>query len=140
MDNSEDNDFGGNPETALVVNKNINNTEHDYKSVVGDKEIEGLVKTLIQQNEICIDTETTGVDANNVSLVGLSFSYKEHEGYFLPIENDGDGKTGATHILKKLQPLFDNENITWIGQNLKYDFLVLKWYGIELKGKTFDIM
>ena len=139
-DNSEDNDFGGNPETALVVNKNINNTEHDYKSVVGDKEIEELVKTLLQQNEICIDTETTGVDANNVSLVGLSFSYKEHEGYFLPIENDGDSKTGATHILKILQPLFDNENITWIGQNLKYDFLVLKWYGIELKGKTFDTM
>ena len=139
-DNSEDNDFGGNPETPLVVNKNINNTEHDYKSVVGDKEIEELVKTLLQQNEICIDTETTGVDANNVSLVGLSFSYKEHEGYFLPIENDGDSKTGATHILKILQPLFDNENITWIGQNLKYDFLVLKWYGIELKGKTFDTM
>ena len=100
---------------------------------MGDKEIEELVKTLLQQNEICIDTETTGVDANNVSLVGLSFSYKEHEGYFLPIENDGDSKTGATHILKILQPLFDNENITWIGQNLKYDFLVLKWYGIELK-------
>ena len=107
---------------------------------MGDKEIEELVKTLLQQNEICIDTETTGVDANNVSLVGLSFSYKEHEGYFLPIENDGDSKTGATHILKILQPLFDNENITWIGQNLKYDFLVLKWYGIELKGKTFDTM
>jgi DNA polymerase-1 len=124
----------------LVVNKNINNTEHDYKSVVGDKEIEELVETLLKQNEICIDTETTGVDANNVSLVGLSFSYKEHEGYFLPIENDGDGKTGAKYILKKLQPLFDNVNITWIGQNLKYDFLVLKWYGVELKGKTFDTM
>jgi DNA polymerase-1 len=107
---------------------------------VGDKEIEALLAVLLQQNEICIDTETTGVDANNVSLVGLSFSYKEHEGYFLPIENDGDSKTGATHILKILQPLFDNENITWIGQNLKYDFLVLKWYGIELKGKTFDTM
>jgi len=139
-DNSEDNDFGGNPETALVVNKNIGNTEHDYKSVVGDKEIEALLAVLLQQNEICIDTETTGVDANNVSLVGLSFSYKEHAGYFLPIENDGDSKTGAKHILKILQPLFDNENITWIGQNLKYDFLVLKWYGIELKGKTFDTM
>jgi DNA polymerase-1 len=139
-DNSEDNDFRGNAETALVVNKNINNTEHDYKSVVGDKEIDELVETLLKQNEICIDTETTGVDANNVSLVGLSFSYKEHVGYFLPIENDGDGKTGAKYILKKLQPLFDNVNITWIGQNLKYDFLVLKWYGVELKGKTFDTM
>ncbi len=139
-DNSEETDFGGSPETTLLVNKNIGNTTHDYKSVVGDKEIEALVETLLQQNEICIDTETTGVDANNVSLVGLSFSYKEHTGYFLPILNDGDGNTGAKHILKKLTPLFDNEEITWIGQNLKYDFLVLKWYGIELKGKTFDTM
>ena len=139
-DNSEENDFGGSAETALVVNKNINNTEHDYKSVVGDKEIDALLKILLEQNEICIDTETTGIDANNVSLVGLSFSFKEHAGYFLPIENDGDGITGAKHILKKLKPLFDNEHITWIGQNLKYDFLVLKWYGVELKGKTFDTM
>jgi len=55
-DSSEENDFGGSPETALVVNKNIGNTEHNYTSVVGDKEIEKLVETLLQQKEICIDT------------------------------------------------------------------------------------
>jgi len=124
----------------LVVNKNINNTNHHYESVVGDAAIEKLVKTLLQQSEICIDTETTGVDANNVSLVGLSFSYKAHEGYYIPVANDGDGKDGAKHILKLFSPLFEKKDVVWIGQNLKYDFLVLKWYGVELVGNTFDTM
>jgi DNA polymerase-1 len=108
--------------------------------VVGDAAIEKLVKTLLQQSEICIDTETTGVDANNVSLVGLSFSYKAHEGYYIPVANDGDGKDGAKHILKLFSPLFEKKDVLWIGQNLKYDFLVLKWYGVELVGNTFDTM
>jgi DNA polymerase-1 len=124
----------------LVVNKNINNTNHHYESVVGDAAIEKLVKTLLQQSEICIDTETTGVDANNVSLVGLSFSYKAHEGYYIPVANDGDGKDGAKYILKLFSPLFEKKDVLWIGQNLKYDFLVLKWYGVELVGNTFDTM
>jgi DNA polymerase-1 len=125
---------------TLIVNKNINNTDHKYESIVGDAAIKNLVNKLIKEKEICIDTETTGVDANNVQLVGLSFSVKEHEGYYIPVANDSDGKDGAHYILNLCKPLFEQDNITWIGQNLKYDFLVLKWYGIELKGKTFDTM
>jgi DNA polymerase-1 len=125
---------------TLIVNKNINNTDHKYESIVGDTAINNLVNKLIKEKEICIDTETTGVDANNVQLVGLSFSVKEHEGYYIPVANDADGKDGANYILNLCKPLFEQDNITWIGQNLKYDFLVLKWYGIELKGKTFDTM
>ncbi|MCE2845223.1 MAG: DNA polymerase I [Sediminibacterium sp.] len=125
---------------AIVVNKNIGNTPHQYEAVVGDAAIQDLVKTLLQQKEICIDTETTGIDANNVELVGLSFSFKEHTGYYVPVANDGEGKDGAKHILSLFKKLFDQEDITWIGQNLKYDFLVLKWYGVQLKGKTFDTM
>jgi len=125
---------------VLVVNKNIKNTEHHYESVVGDAAIEKLVKILLQQSEICIDTETTGIDANNVELVGLSFSYQAHEGFYIPVANDGDSKEGAKHILSLFTTLFEKTDIVWIGQNLKYDFLVLKWYGVELKGKTFDTM
>jgi DNA polymerase-1 len=125
---------------AIVVNKNIGNTPHQYDAVVGDAAIQDLVKTLLTQKEICIDTETTGIDANNVELVGLSFSFKEHTGYYVPVANDGEGKDGAKHILSLFKKLFDQEDITWIGQNLKYDFLVLKWYGVQLKGKTFDTM
>ncbi len=125
---------------ALVVNKNIENTPHQYDAVVGDDAIQQLVETLLKENEICIDTETTGIDANNVELVGLSFSFKEHTGYYVPVANDGEGKDGAKHILSLFKKLFDKEEVLWIGQNLKYDFLVLKWYGVELKGKTFDTM
>ena len=124
----------------LIANKNIENTPHTYETIVGDQAIEDFIKKIIVKKEICIDTETTGIDANNVQLVGLSFSNTTHTGYYLPIANDGDGPDGAKHILEKLKPLFEDETITWIGQNLKYDFLVLKWYGVILKGKTFDTM
>lgn len=124
----------------LVANKNILNTPHQYELILGDRAIADFIKKINTKKEICIDTETTGIDANNVQLVGLSFSNTIHTGYYLPIANDGDGVDGAKHILGKLQPLFEDESITWIGQNLKYDLLVLKWYGITLKGKTFDTM
>ena len=124
----------------LVVNKNITNTTHSYQSVVGVEAINKLITILEKEKEICIDTETTGIDANNVTLVGLSFAIKEHEGYYIPVINEEDQKNNAENILSLFKPLFENLHITWIGQNLKYDFLVLKWYGVELKGKTFDTM
>ena len=146
----EPNDEPGNPgydddEEAsdlpkLIANKNIENTPHAYEMIVGDQAIEAFIKKITTKKEICIDTETTGIDANNVQLVGLSFSNTTHTGFYLPVANDGDEKDGAKHILEKLKPLFEDETITWIGQNLKYDFLVLKWYGVILKGKTFDTM
>lgn len=136
--NDENNDEEDVPQ--LVVNRNIGNTDHKYASVVGDSAINDLIKKLSAVKEICIDTETTGIDANNVALVGLSFSIKEHEGYYVPVGNDGAGDDGAKHILTLFKNLFDNTEILWIGQNLKYDFLVLKWYGFEIKGKTFDTM
>ena len=124
----------------LIANKNIDNTPHLYEMIVGDAAIENFIKIISAKKEICIDTETTGIDANNVQLVGLSFSNTTHTGYYIPVANDGDSEEGAKHILGKLKPLFENKSITWIGQNLKYDYLVLKWYGVELKGKTFDTM
>ena len=120
----------------LVVNKNSANTPHTYKAVEGKENIQALVKELLLQKEVCIDTETTGINANDVELVGLSFSYKEHEGFYIPIANEAEAKK----TLALFEPLFKNKDIVWIGQNLKYDFLVLKWYGVELLGKTFDTM
>ena len=120
----------------LIVNKNSGNTPHTYKAVAGKENILALVKELLAQKEICIDTETTGINANDVELVGLSFSYKEHEGFYIPIANEAEAKK----TLALFEPLFKSKDILWIGQNIKYDFLVLKWYGIELLGKTFDTM
>lgn len=121
---------------SLLVQHNINNTPHEYIAITEDAALSTLVKTLLQEKEICIDTETTGIDANNVELVGISLSYQTHHGYYIPVKDEKNAK----EIIAILQPLFDNENITWVGQNLKYDFLVLKWYGVQFKGKTFDTM
>jgi DNA polymerase-1 len=122
--------------SIIEVQHNINNTPHEYMAITEEADVEKLVQTLLQEKEICIDTETTGIDANNVELVGISFSYEKHKGFYLPINNEEHAKK----TLLLLQPIFDSENITWIGQNLKYDFLVLKWYGVSFRGKTFDTM
>jgi len=137
---ASDDEEGESDLPKLIANNNIENTPHQYEMVVGEAAIENFIKTISVKKEICIDTETTGIDANNVQLVGLSFSNTTHTGYYLPVANDGDGEDGAKYILGKLKPLFEDESITWIGQNLKYDYLVLKWYGVVLKGKTFDTM
>ncbi|MBS1563355.1 MAG: DNA polymerase I, partial [Bacteroidetes bacterium] len=120
-----------------VAAKNIHNTIHKYEAVQGEEEIKKLVARLQKEKEICFDTETTNLDANDAELVGMSFSCCAGQAWYVPCPADQQ-ETAA--ILKLFTPLFDNTSIVWIGQNLKYDMLVLKWYGYELKGKTFDTM
>ncbi len=121
----------------LVAEKNINNTAHTYHLIQGEQAIKELVEKLLLQKEICFDTETTGIDANDVELVGLSFSYQQGEAYYIPCPTD---QIETKKILSQFGQLFNAETITWVGQNTKYDLLVLKWYGIELKGDLFDTM
>jgi len=123
--------------TPAVAGKNINNTIHKYEAVQGVEAINKLVARLLKEKEICFDTETTNIDANDAELVGMSFSCCAGEAWYIPCPAD---QTETTGLLKLFAPLFDDTNITWIGQNLKYDMLVLKWYGYEIKGKTFDTM
>ena len=122
---------------GLTADKNINNVPHIYHLVNTPELINQLTNELINQPEICFDTETTGIDANEAELVGLSFSVKPHEGYYIPCPAD---KNETLKLLELFKPLFDLSNITWIGQNIKYDMLILKWYGIELKGNIYDTM
>ena len=117
--------------------KNIENTPHEYHLVDTIEARKELVKLLLQQSRISFDTETTGVDANLVDLVGLSFSVDAGKGYYIPTPENRE-ETQA--ILEEFRPVFENENIVKIGQNIKYDMLVLKWYGIQLKGELFDTM
>lgn len=124
-------------ETTGIAAKNIGNTQHHYVAVTDSIEIKKLVETLMKQSEICFDTETTGIDANNAEIVGMSFAYKAGEGYYVPCP---DNQKETAKLLKQFESLFSNATITWIGQNLKYDMLLLKWYGYELKGQTFDTM
>jgi DNA polymerase-1 len=124
---------------AIVAGKTIHNTPHKYIAITGEDAIKILVKELLEQPEICFDTETTGIDANDADMVGMSFSYTPGEAYYVPVPT-GD-VDGTKAILKQFEKLFNKTtDITWVGQNLKYDMLVLKWYGYELKGNTFDTM
>jgi DNA polymerase-1 len=125
----------------FVNYKTINDVEHVYQLVDDPNEqlelITKLSEHLKTKPEICFDTETTGIDANACELVGMSFSIKEHEGYYIPLPSD---KNETLSILSRFNILFENENILWIGQNIKFDLLVLKNYEIEIKGKLFDTM
>ncbi len=121
----------------VVPSFNIENTAHDYKLVSTEAEHAELIKNLLQQKSISFDTETTGTDANLAELVGFSFSYKAHEGFYIPVPAD---RSETLRILELYRPVFENENIEKIGQNIKYDMLILKWYGISIKGKLFDTM
>ena len=123
--------------TAIVADKNINNTSHNYIAVEGEAAINELIKKLCGQTEISFDTETTGIDANNAELVGLSFCLTPGEGYYVPLPAD---IVEVSIILNHFTGLFNDSSKIWVGQNIKYDLLVLKWYGIELKGKLFDTM
>jgi len=121
----------------VSVDKNINNTPHNYTSVEGEAAIKKLIAELNKHDEICLDTETTGIDANEAELVGLSFSVKPGEAWYIPCPEDME-KT--KEILSQFELLFTDKKKTWIGQNTKYDLLILKWYGIEVAGNLFDTM
>lgn len=124
-------------EAGLSATRNIHNTPHNYVLVNDAAAIDALVKELNAVEEICFDTETTHIDPMLAELVGISFSYKAGEGYYIPCP--ADRKTTET-ILTQLAPLFKDANKRWVGQNIKYDLLVLKNYGVVPSGSLFDTM
>jgi len=124
-------------ENTLEIGKNIDNTEHDYKIASTIDEIQELVSYLSEQKTICFDTETTGIDANCCDLVGLSFAVEVGKAWYVPVS---ESREKCLEVLKLFKPLFENETIEKIGQNLKYDILILSWYNIEVKGPLFDTM
>lgn len=122
---------------GLVVDKNIHNTPHHYQVVEDDAAIKKLVAELKKHEEICFDTETTGIDANDAELVGLSFSVTPGEAWYVPCPAD---QVRTKEILSHFSAIFSDKKKIWIGQNTKYDLLVLKWYDIEIQGGLFDTM
>ena len=116
---------------------NINTISHDYKMVDTLEEMKSLAESLCKLPSICFDTETTGMDPITSDVVGLSFAAKEGEAYWVPISKD---KAAAQTQIDIFRPIFENENIEKVGQNLKFDILGLKSFGVEVKGKLFDTM
>jgi DNA polymerase-1 len=102
-----------------------------------DTEIAELIALLSSQKEFCFDTETTSVEAIDAELVGLSFAVEPHTAYYVPISaNPAEAKV----VLAKFKPVFENEAIRKIGQNIKFDLMVLDNYGITVRGSLFDTM
>ncbi|HYV92314.1 MAG TPA: DNA polymerase I [Chitinophagales bacterium] len=119
------------------LEKSAKNTPHQYFLVDTQEKIIDLVSKLQQQKEFCFDTETTHVDANLSELVGLAFSFNKHEGYYVPVPED---RNEALKIVAHFKSLLADETKVKIGQNIKYDMLVLKWYDVEVSEPLFDTM
>lgn len=117
--------------------ESIHTKLHDYKAVDTPVLMESLVKHLLLQDEVCFDTETTALESKDAELVGLSFAYQVGEAFYVPVPADQEE---TKKILQIFKPFFEKESIVKIGQNIKYDILVLKNYGIEVKGPLFDTM
>ena len=115
--------------------KSIEDVTHDYHLVESDVEIKKLIEMLEQTKAFCFDTETTGLNTLVADVVGLAFSWQEHTGYYVYI-NEGDEQ----RVIDMFKPLFSDEKITKVAQNIKYDMNVLLKYGVEIKGKLFDTM
>lgn len=122
---------------GTIVANHIENTAHKYHLVSDKAERQKLIELLSNQAAFCFDTETTGLDTADAELVGIAFAIKAKEAYYVPIPAN---QTEAKAIVHEFKALFENEKIDKIGQNLKYDILMLKWYDIQVKGKYWDTM
>lgn len=116
--------------------KTISTTDHFYQHIDSPFSRKLLLKKLMQQSSVCFDTETTGLKALEVELIGIAFSYEKGKGYYVSFP---ENQEETTTILEEFRPFFESE-IEKIGHNLKYDIKVLSNYNIPVKGKLFDTM
>lgn len=117
--------------------KDIKSVQHSYYLIETENDAESLAHKIAAQDFFCFDTETTGTDAITAQIVGLSVSLREHEAWYVAMPNDKDGKQ---RMLEIFRPVFENPSILKIGQNIKYDILILGNYGIKVEGTLFDTM
>lgn len=110
---------------------------HEYKLIDNEEEMDRLCDFFMTKEFVSIDTETTSTDAIRAELVGLSFSVEENKAFYVPLPANREEALKYVRIFK---PLYENDNILKIGQNIKYDYEVLNNYGVTLQGKMFDTM
>ena len=134
--------FGGEePEVPMIAQnygrETAATTTHFYQNVVGDLGLKLFIKQLMNQTSVCFDTETTGLNPLNAELVGISFSWEAHKGFYIPFPENFEE---AQALIESFRPFFESTDIEKIGQNLKYDLKVLHKYKIDVKGPLFDTM
>ncbi|MEI6021534.1 MAG: DNA polymerase I, partial [Bacteroidota bacterium] len=131
------NDDGSDDIAAPVIHKTIADIPHDYILVDSQDKINALLQNLSAAEEFCFDSETTSLNTLEAEIVGLSFAIKSHHGWYIPISANKDE---AIQTLSLFQVIFNDKNKTLIGQNIKYDYQVLKNYGVDIQNKMFDTM
>ena len=117
--------------------ESLESIKYNYYLVDNEEKRRDLLQILFTSKIFSLDTETTSIEAIDAELVGMSFSVKENEAYYIPIPSDFDE---AQKIVNEFKQLLEDENIEKIGQNIKYDMIVLNRYGVNIKGKIFDTM
>jgi len=129
----------GTVETAPAAKNRdtIDTVPHQYYLVETALQRASLRAELSVQNEFCFDSETTGLDTHSAEIVCLSFAFRPHEAYCVTVPAN---RAEAQKVIDEFREIFADENITKIGQNIKYDMLMLSNYGIEVKGKLYDTM
>lgn len=115
----------------------LKDVSHSYYLIDNEDKINDLIAKISVQEFCAFDTETTGLDPISSELVGISFAFKEGEAYYVPVESNFENAKKQVELFRSF---FENDKILKIGQNIKYDILVLRKYGIKVKGKLFDTM
>ncbi|WP_165043920.1 DNA polymerase I [Dysgonomonas sp. ZJ709] len=126
-----------NDTTSYSGLQELKDVAHSYHLVDTDEKIADLITKICAHDFCAFDTETTGLDPTSSELVGMSFSFKEGEAYYVPVDENFDE---AKKLVEKFRCFLENDTILKIGQNIKYDIIVLKKYDINVKGKLFDTM
>jgi len=124
-------------ESSIRIPKTIEDLKHDYKLVRSKKDVENLAHTLSSVTEFCFDTETTGKDPIEAELVGIAISFKAGTAYYIPVPEE---KEAIINLIAPLSKPLGDPKVLKIGQNIKYDILVLKKYDIQVNGPLFDTM
>ncbi|MCQ2252942.1 MAG: DNA polymerase I [Bacteroidales bacterium] len=145
MDFGQDTLFGSlsnqasNPQPQeVVVFDNVKTVAHEYILVNDMEKLDNLGRQIQELNEFCFDTETTGLTVRDNKLVGLSISWESHKAYYIPFDPANEDE--VREKLGRLAPAMQNPAIKKVGQNIKFDILVLKQYGVEVAGDLFDTM
>lgn len=120
-----------------VEEKSIANVEHNYQLIETPAQRSALIKKLKQQSSFCFDTETTGLDPRQALPLGIAFSFEPHAAYYVACPQE---KEDAQAVLEEFREIFESTSIEKIGHNLKYDVTLLRWHGIEVRGKLMDTM
>lgn len=134
--------FGTTPDSeqeTVDVNqlKSLATEKVNYHFVESEKEQKELVERLLQQKSVCFDTETNSLEARNADLVGIAFSFKAKEAYYVPFPEDFEA---TKKLMQIFAPYFESEEVEKVAHNIKYDEQVINRYGVKLRGPRFDTM